>query len=160
VEESEFVDFEVRVVGGGPFCGTIASSHHVMEFVVVFLKGVPRDEECSVIDKGGFEFIGVGGGGDEVGVVEAVENRRGRVALVKAVGYFEGVRFVVIKCEDGFASCHAAFGPLCVLDWDLAASHVVDDSFDDSIGEGAGDVEEKARDNKSLSPFFEDPMDC
>jgi len=79
--------------------------------------------------------------------------------LIKAVGYFKWVRFVVVKNEDCFVTCHAVFSPLGVLDWDLIMSHVVHYSLDDGIGKGTGNVEKEAGDYKSFPPLFKGPMD-
>ena len=65
-----------------------------------------------------------------------------------------GSRYVVVKHEDGFPSCHTVFGPLGVFNWYVSTSHVVYDAFDDGVGECAGNVEEEARDGESFSPSF------
>ena len=59
VKECEFVDFEVGVVRFGPYCGAVSLFHHVGEFFVIFLICVPCNEKHGVVNKGGFELIGV-----------------------------------------------------------------------------------------------------
>ena len=80
--------------------------------------------------------------------------------MVEAVGYFKRLRDIVVKHKDDFAFCHVVFSPLGVFNWYVLASHVVNDVFDDSIGECAGNVKEKARDGEAFFLFFEYPVYC
>ena len=59
VEEGEFVNFEVGVVGFGPVRGAVLSCHHATKFFIIFLVCLSRNEKHGVVYESRFEFVGV-----------------------------------------------------------------------------------------------------
>jgi hypothetical protein len=146
-------------VGLGPLGSALPSRHHVSEFGVVLFICFAGNKEHDVVDESRFQFVGVRGGLNKVGIVEAIESRGWGITLIKSVGDFKRFGFIVIKGEDGLLSCHVTCDPVCVLYRDLAAADVVHHACDDGIGKSSRNVKEKARHNKTLPPLFKCPVD-